>query len=93
MAYTVDQIRKMADGISPRIAVWCANGTGKQGNPGYMGDVTVALLPEGIERKARACDHKGQFEQVYNFTAWHGLVSATKQVRQALIQMQVVTMA
>ena len=88
MAYTVDQIRQMAAGINPRIAVWCANGTGKQGKPGYMGDVTVALLPEGVERKARACDHKGQFEQVYFFTAWRGLISATRQVRQALEQMR-----
>ena len=80
MAYTVAEIRKMAADISPRVAVWQANDT----RGGRSGWVTIALLPAGVERKPRACEHKDKFDMVFYFTAWRGMISATKQIRRAL---------
>ena len=89
MSYRVDEIRKMAVETNPRIAVWCANGKGTKGNPGYMANVTIALLADGVERKPRACEHSPEdFVSVAYFSAWRGMVSATRRLRETLESMR-----
>jgi hypothetical protein len=82
MKMTMKQLR--AEATKKGLRVWIANGTGKRGNPGYMGDVKIARLSdEGKEKDfygSRFCDmqKKGYVEDVRYMTAWRGLISANR---------------
>jgi len=79
---TIQDLRVL--GSENGLRVWIANGTGGRGNPGYMGDVTIARLKMGSPNFTRAIDARraGAIEDERSLTAWHGLISACNKAKK-----------